>query len=234
MQYSEEPITKQRGGNLGWLPKGYSELLLGDLGKSSIEKIAFNTQAQTISMPTYDESITKRGGYWIVEALEKDEQKGMHARGILLNTEEKADEIRGRLQHGEDFATLVRNNSLHEETKKLDGDLGWIQQPGWYKKDAPMADLARVVPQLKPGTISEPIVDSSVKTPGGYWLLRVLERNDRSLDAETKDMIKSKSFEEWLGGQKANSKIENLLDEEKKGWAIAQVRKSVEQQKEPK
>ncbi|MBM4452739.1 MAG: hypothetical protein FJ024_09745, partial [Chloroflexi bacterium] len=119
MQYSEEPITRQRGGDLGWLFKGYSELLLGDLGKSAIEEIAFSTQPQTLSQPVYDESISKRKGYWIVEVLEKDEQKGVHARGILLNTEEKAEEIRGKLQRGEDFATLVRNNSLHEQTKQL-------------------------------------------------------------------------------------------------------------------
>jgi len=234
MQYSEEPITRQRGGDLGWLFKGYSELLLGDLGKSAIEEIAFSTQPQTLSQPVYDESISKRKGYWIVEVLEKDEQKGVHARGILLNTEEKAEEIRGKLQRGEDFATLVRNNSLHEQTKQLDGDLGWIQQSSWYRKDIPMEDLVKAVSQLELGTISEPILDSGAETPGGYWLVRVLEKDTKEMDKDIRDNIKSKSFEAWLDEQKANSKIDNLLDEEKKGWAIARVRKNVEQQRQPK
>jgi parvulin-like peptidyl-prolyl isomerase len=235
MQYSEEPITRQKGGNLGWLFKSYSELLLGELGKSSIEEIAFSTEPQKLSQPAYDKSVSKNVGYWVVEVLGKDAAAGgTHARGILVGTADEAMELKDKLLHGEDFATLARKYSLHETSKALDGDLGLIQEMSWYKKDTPMEALARAVPQLEPGTISEPIADSSVETPGGYWLLRVLERDNRSLDEKTKDMIKSKSFEEWLGEQKANSKIENLLDEEKKGWAIAQVRKSVEQQKEPK
>jgi parvulin-like peptidyl-prolyl isomerase len=104
----------------------------------------------------------------------------------------------------------------------------------WYQKGTPKETLTKEATQLKPGTISEPIADSSVETPGGYWLVRVLEKDTKELDEDIKDTIKSKSFEAWLDKQKTNSKIDNLLDEEKKGWAIARVRKNVEQQKQPK
>jgi len=232
-QFSVEPMTRAKGGDLGWLPKGYSNLILGNLSNSSIEEIAFSIDPQTLSSPIYDESIMKKFGYWIVEILEKDKEKGTHARGILTNTSDKAKEIRNKLLHGEDFATLVNQYSLHEESKNLDGDLGWIEQTSWYQKDNTMEALATEVLKLEPSTISEPIMDPSIETKGGYWLVRVLEREERGIDEETRDIIKSKLTETWLDEQRGKSTIENLLDSEKKAWAIARVKKSIEKQQQP-
>jgi len=229
-QFSIEPMTRAKGGNLGWLPKGYAYLVLADLGNSAIEEIAFSIEPQTLNAPIYDESINKKFGYWIVEILEKDEAKGTHPRGILTNTSDKANEIRNRLLQGEDFVTLVQEYSLHEESKNLDGDLGWIEQTSWYKEDKTMEALATEVLRLEPGTISEPIIDPSMETKGGYWLVRVLQREEREIDTATRDIIKSKLTETWLDEQRGKSTIEYLLDDEKRAWAIDQVEKSLGQQ----
>jgi len=229
-QFSIDPMTRAKGGNLGWLPKGYTDLILADLGNSSIAEIAFSIEPQTLSVPIYDESITKNFGYWIVEVLEKDDVKGTHARGILTNTSDKATEIRNRLLQGENFVTLVHNYSLHEASKNLDGDLGWIEQTSWYQENYKMEALATEVLRLEPGTISEPIMDTSMETKGGYWLVRVLERQEREIDEEIRDAIKSKLTENWLDEQRGKSTIENLLDNEKKAWAIDQVEQIIEKQ----
>lgn len=234
MQLSDEPMTKAKGGNLGWLPKGYSKLVLEHLGDSSIEEIASSLEPGMMCQPVYDKSVEKRLGYWIVEVLEKDEEKGIHVRGILVGTKDEAEEIRDSLQHGKDFATLASNHSLHQESKEKNGDLGWFRQIGWYEKDKTRDAITMAISEMKPGNLSDPIADFNVGTPGGYWLVRVLERGTRDLDEDTKDIIKSKTFETWLDEQRASSKIENLLDEEKKDWAIALVRKNIERQKQPK
>ena len=231
-QFSMEPMTRAKGGNLGWLPKDYSRLVLGDLGNSSIEEIAFSINPQILSDPIYDESVIKEFGYWIVEILERDQEKGTHARGIFTNTSDQANEIRNKLLDGEDFTTLVNQYSLHEETKNLDGDLGWIEQSSWYKKDYTMEALAKEALRLEPGTVSEPIMDASLETPGGYWLVRVLEREEREIEQETRNIIKANLTETWLDEQRRKSTIENLLDSEKKAWAIARVKKSIEEQQQ--
>ena len=66
------------------MPKGFTSELLGDLGNSRLEDIAFSLEPGMLSEPTYDESVTKGLGYWLIQVTEKDETKGSHARGILV------------------------------------------------------------------------------------------------------------------------------------------------------
>ncbi|MBM3173222.1 MAG: hypothetical protein FJ022_01220 [Chloroflexi bacterium] len=234
MDFSVESTTKAKGGNLGWLPRGYSKLVLENLGDSMIEEIADSLKPGMISQPVYDKSVKKRLGYWIIEALEKDEEKGLHVRGILVGTEEEAKDIKNSLQQGNDFATLVRNHSLHQESKEQNGDLGWFKQPKLYEKDQIRDTVTIAISEMEPGDLSYPITDFNVQTPGGYWLVRVLERDTRDLDEDTENAIKSKMFEAWLESQKENSNVEYLLDAKKKNWAIAWVRKNAQLQEQPK
>ena len=219
-EFSTEALTKEIGGDLGWLPKDFWDVLLGDLGNSLLKDIAFNLEPGMLSEPTYDESVTKGIGYWLIEVIERDENKGSHTRGILLGSQQEAEKVKAKLEAGEDFATMVQEYSQHSATKELEGDLGWVQ------KQLGNQAIIEAAFALEPGVLSEPLADESIQTQGGYWLVRVVDKDaDRQLEDETRQMLKAKAFEDWLTEQREKSSIENYLDKEQKAWAVERVLK---------
>lgn len=218
-EFSVEAVTKSMGGDLGWLPKGYINTLLG-LSSRTFEDTVFSLGAGAVSEPVFDASITKGIGYWIIEVLEKDETKGSHIRGILLGTRKKAMEIRGRLENGEDFVTLAKEFSQDEASKEQGGDLGWVQR--WTDTGV----LAQTAFKLEPGSLSQPTPDVSRHTKGGYWLIKVVDRDaDRKLDEGVRDSLKMDAFASWLTEVQKNYTVERLLTEEQKMWAIKRALK---------
>lgn len=224
-EYSLESITKDKSGDLGWLPKDYTYVFLGDLADSLLKDIAFNLEPGMLSEPTYDGSVTKGIGYWLVEVIEKDEAKGSHARGILLGSRQEAEEIGARIEAGEDFGALAREYSQDSASREQGGDLGWIKQGGIGSRV-----VIGLALQLEPGVLSQPVVDDSVQAKGGYWLVEVVDRDDsRELDNETRSTIKMRLFEDWVNENRGKYSVETYLTEEQKSWAINRVLKDREQ-----
>jgi hypothetical protein len=222
--YSLEATTKEKGGDLGWLPKDFAYVVLGNLGNSLLKDIPFTLEAGTLSEPTYDGSVAKGIGYWLVEVMEKDEERGIHVRGILLGSQQEAEEIRGRIEAGEDFGALAKEYSQDLASKEQGGDLGWTQET--LISSRVVQTLAN---QLEPGAVSQPTADNSVQTKGGYWLVKVVDKNDsRVLDDETRNSLKLKLFDDLLVEQREKNSIETYLTEEQKSWAVAQVIKERE------
>lgn len=224
-EFSVEAVTKSKGGDLGWLPRGYVDRLLG-VNSPIFEDIAFSLSAGMVSEPVFDASVDKEIGYWIIEVLEKDEAKGSHIRGILLGTRKKAMEIRERLENGEDFATLAKEFSQDEASREQGGDLGWVQR--W----ADTGVLAQTAFNLEIGSLSQPMPDVSRQTKGGYWLIKVVDRDaDRKFDEEVRESLKMDVFVSWLDEIQKNYTVERLLTEEQKMWAIKKVLKSKERRR---
>jgi len=222
--YSLEVITNEKGGDLGWLPKDFAYVILGNLGDSLLKDIPFELEPGVLSEPTYDGSVTKGIGYWLMEVTEKDEQKGNHARGILLGSRQEAEEIRARIEAGEDFGDLAKEYSQHLVSKGLGGDLGWTEEWGFGGRVA-----LTLAMQLEPGVVSQPTADDSAQTKGGYWLIKVLDRDDsRALDDETRNTLKLKLFEDLLNEQSEKISVETYLTEEQKFWAVDRVLKGRE------
>ena len=222
-EFSLETLTKEKSGDLGWLPKGQSGLLLWGKDNPLFEQIVFSLEPGEISKPTYDPSVTKQIGYWLVEVIEKSNEEGIHARGILLGSRQEAEEIRAKLQAGENFADLAQKYSLHQESKDNGGDVGWLR---WFEKGQGFGKdaLIEAAYTLEPGVLSEPYPDTSVQTQGGYWLIKVLNKDaDRKIDDDVRAQMKAKAFQDWLDEQKKNSQIERYLTDEQKNWAIARV-----------
>jgi len=217
-EFTTEAVTKEKSGDLGWLPKGFIDIVLPGLSDSLLEEIAFGLEPGELSEPTYDESITKGIGYWLIEVLERDEEQGSHARGILLGSRQEAEAVKAELEAGEDFATLVREYSRHSQSKATEGDLGWLQRESASK---PVVQAAF---SLEPGVLSEPLADESARTQGGYWLVKAVDKDDnRQLEDDTREAIKAKAFEDWLNERREKSTIENYLDAEQKSWAVARI-----------
>jgi parvulin-like peptidyl-prolyl isomerase len=125
----------------------------------------------------------------------------VHARHILVTSQDEANQLMVRLRNGEDFATLAAQNSLDTTTRVNGGDLGWFMQEELLEPE-----LAQVAFELDPGQIAGPI-----QTSLGYDILQTLERENRLVDADKRARLAQNRFENWLNTLVATAKIEQYL-----------------------
>jgi len=219
-ELSLDGLSKSRNGDLGWQPKGILPIWLGP---SILEEYAFSTEVGELSQPIYDGAKAKNIGYWLVRVLERDEETDeAQVHAMLLGYEEETQEVRDGLDAGEGFATLAKELSQLAGVEENGGDLGWLS-PGMMTSafDEVVFDT-----ELKLGTLSEPIRDEAVITRGGYWLVKVVDIDDkRRVEDEDRDLLKAKVLNDWVSALWDNPKnvIENYLDAEKKAWEIDKV-----------
>lgn len=214
-ELSVEDFTKEKSGELGWLLEGLVGLAGGRFRDSLLDDVAFGAVPGMLSKPTYDSSVIKSSGYWLLEVTEKDKDQSSHVRGILLGSEKEAFEVRKRIKAGADFATVAKEMSQHLVSKDFGGDLGWAQ------KGSGSDIVVKVALGLPIGELSDPVRDETAKTKGGYWLVKVLEKDDnRQVDQETRDQLRMKAFQDWMEEQRKASTIEKYLNEERKAWAV--------------
>jgi len=219
-ELSLNPYTKEQGGDLGWHPRG---ILIYLLGTSVVEDYAFGAQAGMLSQPRYDEEVTKNFGYWLIKVVSRgeDEEEDAHVQAMLLGSEEEAEEIRAKLEAGEDFAALAKEHSQLLDAEENGGDLGMITKGGVTD-----AFDEYVFSDVELGEISEPIRDEKLVTAGGYWLIKVVAKeSDREIDTNDRNLLKLNASQEWVTQLWANpaNTVDSFLDEPKKQWAIAQV-----------
>jgi foldase protein PrsA len=225
-ELSLEAISQTENGDFGWRLKD----LLSDLLKTSIPvDYAFNAQVGVLSQPIYDEETTKSVGYWLIKMSEREEDSDLvHVQAILLGSEEEAQEVRARLEAGEDFAALAKEFSQHEASRGNDGDIGWSVPDTMSQAFEDYAFDDEVALE----TVSEPIRDDTVGTTGGYWLVKLLDKDDnRKIEDDDRILLKDKALEEWVSSlwDDPENKIESYLDEDKKSWAILKALEELEQ-----
>ena len=118
--------------------------------KMSMIAVEANTDANI--QKTYDE----------VAAGQKDVME-VHARHILVPTEEEAKAALARVKGGEDFAKVA--DEVSKDTGSKGGDLGF------FTKDKMVAEFADAAFKIAPGSISDP-----VKTQFGWHIIKVEEK----------------------------------------------------------
>jgi hypothetical protein len=213
-----ENITNERSGNLGWLPKGLIERVLGYEDASILEETAFNLEPGEISQPVYDPNITKNAGFWILQVIEKDGPDTCRVYGILVGSEVEAQEVTAKLEAGEDFSILVEQYSQDENSKLDNGDLGWMRRG--YTPNMIMEQIF----DLDIGQISDPIHDVTAITKGGYWIIEAVEKElDKPLDEEMRAQLINEDMMNWLLEETESSDIENHLTDTQQQWAIKKV-----------
>ncbi len=219
-ELSLDATTKEAGGDLGWVAEG---VLYLKTGSSILEENAFDCELGVLSQPIYEDK-AKTLGYWLIEVVSRDDvAERAQVKMILLGSEEEAIEVRDRLEAGEDFATLVSEFSQHDVSKASGGQLevsseGMIS-PTFY-------DFV-FDPETEVGVLSQPIRDEGVSTTGGYWLMEVVDvDSNRLIEEEDRDLLKQSALSQWVEAlrEDPDNIIQNYLDDEKKQWAIAQVR----------
>jgi peptidyl-prolyl cis-trans isomerase C len=134
------------------------EMLLQDVGHSAVTD---ETMHQV-----YDEA---------VKQMPPEEE--VHARHILVPTEDEAKAIEAELKNGADFAKLAKEKSKDPGAAE-GGDLGY------FTKDQMVPEFAEVAFKLDKGQISDP-----VKTQFGWHIIQVEDK--RTKPTPTFDEVKS-------------------------------------------
>src|SRR6201992_1863468 len=131
-------------------------------------------------------------------------EQEVHARHILVETEDKAKEIKAQLDKGADFAELAKKESKDPGASD-GGDLGF------FTKDQMVPEFSAVAFALEPGKISDP-----VKSQFGWHVIKVEEKRARK--APDFDQVKSqietyvtrKAQADYVAKLRETAKIERL------------------------
>ncbi len=118
------------------------------------------------------------------------------ASHILVETEEKAKELKAQIDAGKDFAALAKENSMDPGTKDAGGDLGYFRR-GDMVEEFETAAFA-----LKPGEVSE-----IIPTNYGFHIIKVEDKKVETLE-EVKEQLKTS-----LLNQKKSEEYNKLVDE---------------------
>ncbi len=89
---------------------------------------------------------------------------GANVAHILVTDEQKAKELKAKLDAGADFGTLAKENSIDNGSKNNGGSLGFVQ----YNTEELVREFVDGFKNLKEGQVSEP-----VKSQFGYHLIKV-------------------------------------------------------------
>jgi parvulin-like peptidyl-prolyl isomerase len=130
------------------------------------------------------------------------EAEQVHARHILVASEQEARDLLAQLQDGADFAELARENSLDPSTKESGGDLGFFPRGTLVVPEVEDAAFALAVGQMSD------VVHSAM----GYHIVQVVERSDSmALSEESWQALREVTFRDWVADLWANAQIDVLI-----------------------
>ena len=174
---------------------GQNALEKGDLGWRPSAQIPslFGSVVRDMEVGDVSDIITSPSGYHIIQLADRRSGEEILveqtlARHILISTTElvsesdavnRVNQLKIRLDGGEDFATLARTNSDDRGSAVDDGDLGWVS------KGQMVPEFEEVMLYTEVGEVSFPF-----HTEFGWHILQVLDR--RSYDG-TEDVKKAKA-----------------------------------------
>jgi peptidyl-prolyl cis-trans isomerase C len=149
-----------------------------------------------------------------VATLEPQEE--FSARHILVESEEKAKELRGKIEGGADFAEVAKENSTDTGSKEQGGLLGY------FVKGQMVPEFEAAVLKMHKGEVSEP-----VKTNFGWHVIKLEDRRRKA--PPSFDNVKSTILNS-LVVKKAQEKVGALREKAQLEYVDAGIKKQVEEQ----
>lgn len=132
---------------------------------------------------------------------------------MLLESKPQATEVRAKLENSENFTELAGELSLEPFTKAKRGDLGW--HPREVLNDLLDASIVENIFSAEVGVLSQPLYDDEIVKGIGYWLVKVLDRNEAQEEAHVQIMLVDDEAEaqEIIGRLKAGEDFAALAKE---------------------
>jgi peptidyl-prolyl cis-trans isomerase C len=131
-------------------------------------------------------------------------EQEVHARHILVESEDEAKAIEAELKKGADFAELAKKKS--KDPGAADGgDLGF------FTKDQMVPEFSTVAFALEPGKISDP-----VKSQFGWHVIKVEEKRSRKapdfdqVKAQIETYVTRKAQAEYVAKLRESAKVERM------------------------
>jgi peptidyl-prolyl cis-trans isomerase C len=141
----------------------------------------------------YDEAAKQMGG-----------EKEVHARHILVDSEDEAKTIAAELKAGGNFAELAKRSKEPNAAERA-GDLGY------FTKDQMVPAFSEAAFALEPGKISDP-----VKSEFGWHVIKVEDKRDRpvppfeQVKSQIENYLVRKTQADFVGKLRQEAKIERL------------------------
>jgi peptidyl-prolyl cis-trans isomerase C len=162
------------------------ETLLQQEGKAALTPEAMNK--------VYEEAVKQMGN-----------EQEVHARHILVPTEDEAKAVLAEIKKGTDFAELARQKSKDPGAAAEGGDLGY------FGKDQMVPEFAEVAFKLEKGQVSDP-----VKTQFGWHIIKVEDKRTKPVPEfeKVKEQIETfvtrKAQADYIHKLQETAKIERL------------------------
>src|SRR5580692_1417058 len=131
-------------------------------------------------------------------------EQEVHARHILVETEDQAKAVEDELKKGADFAELAKKKSKDPGASD-GGDLGF------FTKDQMVPEFSAVAFALEPGKISDP-----VKSQFGWHVIKVEEKRNRKapdfdqVKAQIETYVTRKAQAEYVAKLRESAKVERM------------------------
>jgi peptidyl-prolyl cis-trans isomerase C len=131
-------------------------------------------------------------------------EQEVHARHILVETEDEAKAVEEELKKGADFAELAKKKSKDPGASD-GGDLGF------FTKDQMVPEFSTVAFALEPGKISDP-----VKSQFGWHIIKVEEKRNRKapefeqVKAQIETYVTRKAQADYVAKLRETAKVERM------------------------
>jgi peptidyl-prolyl cis-trans isomerase C len=131
-------------------------------------------------------------------------EQEVHARHILVPTEDEAKKIEDELKKGADFVELAKKESKDPGASD-GGDLGF------FTKEQMVPEFSKVAFALEPGKISDP-----VKSQFGWHIIKVEEKRARKAPAfdevkpQVEQFVTRKAQAEYVAKLREAAKVERM------------------------
>src|SRR5579864_2756996 len=132
-------------------------------------------------------------------------EQEVHARHILVESEDEAKAIEAELKKGADFAQLAKEKSKDPGGAADGGDLGF------FTKDQMVPEFSAVAFSLEPGKISDP-----VKSQFGWHVIKVEEKRNRKapdfdqVKGQIETYVTRKAQADYVAKLRDGAKVERM------------------------